>query len=231
MITVVGRSAGTEVARFVLEHGADPADGLAARGWATAPDAPGDPSRAPGVAVSGVLGRLVLTYDVTATRAVAASAGPAGPGLSATDRAAVTPRQRVAAYAVVVDAGRLLLTRLSTRTDAPGRWTLPGGGLDPGESAEAAVVREVREETGQDVADLRFVGVMTAHWVGRSDRGAEDYHAVRLLHTAVCPAPGEPVVHDVGGSTSDARWVALDALGALDLVPTVRWALRATGHA
>jgi 8-oxo-dGTP diphosphatase len=60
--------------------------------------------------------------------------------------------------AVVLDSdGRLLLVR---RANDPGRglWSLPGGRVEPGESDEAAVVREVREETGLDVMTGRLVG-------------------------------------------------------------------------
>ena len=127
--------------------------------------------------------------------------------------------------------GRLLLTQLADHTGAPGRWNLPGGGLDPGESPTEGVVREVAEETGQVVDEVRLVDVMTQHWVGRSPRGLEDYHAVRLLHTARCTRPTRPVVHDVGGSTSDARWVPLDALASVSVVASVRAALRAVGLA
>jgi len=67
--------------------------------------------------------------------------------------------------------------------------------------------------------------------VGRSPRGLEDYHAVRLLHTAHCERPTRPVVHDVGGSTSDARWVPLDDLGSVAVVASVGAALRAAGLA
>ena len=50
---------------------------------------------------------------------------------------------------------------------------------------------------------------------------------MRLLHTARCARPTRPVVHDVGGSTSDARWVPLDALASVSVVASVRAALRA----
>jgi ADP-ribose pyrophosphatase YjhB (NUDIX family) len=58
--------------------------------------------------------------------------------------------------AVVRDgAGRVLFMR---RAD-DGRWGLPAGAVDPGESPADAIVREVREETGLDVGVRRLVGV------------------------------------------------------------------------
>ena len=63
---------------------------------------------------------------------------------------------RVAAYAVVTDDDdRLLLARwIEGRRVA---WTMPGGGLEAGESPEDAVRRELREETGYTARDWRFV--------------------------------------------------------------------------
>ena len=51
--------------------------------------------------------------------------------------------QRVAAYAVVLRGADILLTRLSARAAHPGRWTLPGGGIDHGEHPAVALAREV----------------------------------------------------------------------------------------
>lgn len=221
MITVVGVHAGRTVAAFALGHGDDPVAGLHGRGWR------GRPER-----VDGLLGDLTLRYAVDPLGPSAARPDPVlprGPGLSAGQRRGVVPLQRVAAYAVVVADGRLLLTQLAPRTGAGGRWNLPGGGLDAGEAPVAAFVREVLEETGQVVQDVRLVEVMTQHWVGRSARGLEDHHAVRLLHTARCPEPTVPVVHDVGGSTADARWVRLEDLPSLEVVASVPVALRAAG--
>lgn len=223
MITVVGVHGGRTVAAFALDHGADPLAGLHERGWVGRAEA-----------VDGVRGDLTLRYAVEPVgRAVPVPEPPLpeGPGLSEGERLEVRPHQRVAAYAVVVAEGRLLLTQLAARTGAGGRWNLPGGGLDPGERPDAAVVREVLEETGQVVEDVRLLDVMTQHWVGRSSRGLEDYHAVRLLHTARCPRPAPPVVHDVGGSTADARWVPLEELDSVEVVASVPVALRAAGVA
>lgn len=62
--------------------------------------------------------------------------------------------------AVVHDAqGRLLLV-LRGREPAAGLWSIPGGKVEPGESREAAVAREVLEETGLVVEVLAPVGVV-----------------------------------------------------------------------
>ena len=50
--------------------------------------------------------------------------------------------------AIIKDpAGRLLLIKRGHAPQA-GRWSLPGGRVEPGESDEQAVIREIREETG-----------------------------------------------------------------------------------
>jgi 8-oxo-dGTP pyrophosphatase MutT (NUDIX family) len=66
----------------------------------------------------------------------------------------------VGTAAIIFDVARerVLLTR---RADN-GRWCLPGGQLEPGESAEEGCVREVWEETGLQVAIRRLVGIYTS---------------------------------------------------------------------
>ena len=62
----------------------------------------------------------------------------------------------VGASAVVVnDSGEILLHRRSDN----GKWSLPGGSVDPGEQPADAAVREVYEETGIKVVPLRLCGV------------------------------------------------------------------------
>ncbi len=67
---------------------------------------------------------------------------------------------RPGASALVFDkpTGNILLTR---REDN-GRWCLPGGGMDPGESAAEACIREVFEETGLEVEVKKLVGIYTS---------------------------------------------------------------------
>lgn len=119
-------------------------------------------------------------------------------------------KQRVASYAMVISERGLLATRFSRRTSAVGTWGLPGGGREPGENPFQTVLREVYEETGQDVALDRLLDVQSDHWIGRAPNGVvEDFHALRIVYSARCEEPTEPVVHDVGGTTAEAQWVPL----------------------
>ena len=76
------------------------------------------------------------------------------------ERVARRARLRPGASAIIFDSARqqVLLTRRSDN----GRWCLPGGGMDPGESAEETCVRETLEETGLKVLATKLVGVYTS---------------------------------------------------------------------
>ena len=83
--------------------------------------------------------------------------------------------------------------------------------------------REVWEETGQRIELGELVTVQSDHWVGRAPGGAlEDFHAVRIVYAATCPEPTDVVVHDVGGTTSDARWVPFDEVDDYPLTSSSR---------
>jgi 8-oxo-dGTP diphosphatase len=118
--------------------------------------------------------------------------------------------------AVVHDpAGRLLLIQRA-HAPHPGRWSLPGGRVEPGESVEQAVVREVREETGLDVR-------AGAH-VGRVRITGDDvaYDVVDLACALVRPEQ-QPVAGDDAAAVLFADAAALDQLPCTPLlVETLR---------
>lgn len=58
----------------------------------------------------------------------------------------------IVAAAVVVDNGRVLLTKRAEGQHLAGLWEFPGGKLESGESPEEALVRECREECGIEIA-------------------------------------------------------------------------------
>ncbi|MFD8230567.1 (deoxy)nucleoside triphosphate pyrophosphohydrolase [Streptomyces sp. NPDC059696] len=58
--------------------------------------------------------------------------------------------ERIVVGAALVEDGRLLAARRSAPAELAGRWELPGGKVEPGETADAALARELREELGVD---------------------------------------------------------------------------------
>lgn len=140
-------------------------------------------------------------------------------------------RQRVGVYGLVVDAGQVLLTRLAAATPAPGRWTLPGGGIDHGEPVRVALVREVHEESGLTVRSARLRAAVSHRFFGTSPAGvAEDYHGVQVVFvSSVDPdrsgARAAPRVVEAGGTTDAAAWVAIDEAHALGLTGIAAHAL------
>ena len=138
-------------------------------------------------------------------------------------------RQRVAAYAVILRGGEILLSRLSPSITPEELWTLPGGGLDHGEDPRDAVVREIREETGLDATIGETARVYSAHLPGVWRDGRRvDAHALRIVYEGWVPADAPaPRVLEVDGSTVEAAWQPVDAVlgGRVPVAPMVLEAL------
>jgi 8-oxo-dGTP diphosphatase len=145
---------------------------------------------------------------------------PTGPG---TGPAGATRRVPCAGAVIKDDAGRMLLI-LRGHDPGKGLWSVPGGRIEPGETGEEAVVREVLEETGLVVACGELLG--SVERPGRAGDVIEisDYVAVVLGGQLAA-----------GDDAADARWftpvqvVALDAGGKL--TPGLLTALRSWGVA
>ena len=144
--------------------------------------------------------------------------------------------QRFAAYAIATDPGdtQLLLTRIAPGYPGEGCWHLPGGGTDYGEQPGTALIRELVEETGQEGRLVELLGVASHR--DAASLGPEgypiDWHGVRAFYRVVVEAPSEVTVKDVGGSTSEARWMPLKKvveLGEHELTEVTAEALRKAG--
>jgi ADP-ribose pyrophosphatase YjhB (NUDIX family) len=140
--------------------------------------------------------------------------------------------QRFAAYAVCTDrGGRVLLTRIADGYPGEGCWHLPGGGTDFGEQPGVAPIRELVEETGQRGRVVELLGVASHR--DAASLGPEgypiDWHGVRAFYRVMVTRPSRPKVHDVGGSTAEARWFGLDELCGLPLTEVTEEVLHGAG--
>jgi len=121
------------------------------------------------------------------------------------------------AYAVCVQDERILLARLApVVTTHAGHWTLPGGGVEFGESPDDAVLRELFEETGLRGRRQGVLGVFSRVYPGPSEPPRPPVHVIGVLYD-VDVEPGE-LVHEIGGSTDQCAWVPLSETSQLDLV-------------
>ena len=115
-------------------------------------------------------------------------------------------------------AGRVLVAQRPAHKHLALKWEFPGGKVDPGESPEAAMARELREELGVEIEILRSL-----------PRFTHDYGTVliamipfvcRLASGSAAPQAREHVA---------LRWILPAELGALDLAPADWPVVRAYG--
>jgi ADP-ribose pyrophosphatase YjhB (NUDIX family) len=89
-----------------------------------------------------------------------------------------------------------------------GLWSIPGGRVEPGETDDQAVMREVREETGLDVTCGRLLGTVERPGVAGTIFVIRDYEAFLAAGTM-----GSPVA---GDDAADAGWLPLGDVTALE---------------
>ncbi len=115
-----------------------------------------------------------------------------------------------AVAALIVQDGRVLLT-LRHNPPHAGRWSFPGGVQELGETLEAAVQREICEETGLATGDLCLLDV--GDLLFYDDEGRVEYHYVITYFLAY------PVGNMLssGGDADAVRWFSLDEVKSLEV--------------
>ena len=125
----------------------------------------------------------------------------------------------VAVGVLLLDGDRVLLVQRG-RPPQVGRWTVPGGGVEVGETLEEAALRELAEETGLGCTLGPVVEVLDR--VARDGDGRVEYHYVILDFLGSAPTGTLRAASDC----ADARWVPIAELDAWDttdgLAPVVR---------
>jgi 8-oxo-dGTP pyrophosphatase MutT (NUDIX family) len=140
-----------------------------------------------------------------------------GPPAAAVGAGQMEPIARSSGRVLVVDAAeRVLLLRGSDPGDraAGDWWFTPGGGLDPGETAQAGARRELREETGLDLPDLGApVWVRTAEFtfLGRRYTQHETFFLARVERHEVDFSGHTDIERE---AVHEFRWWPLDDLQA-----------------
>jgi 8-oxo-dGTP diphosphatase len=110
-----------------------------------------------------------------------------------------------AASVALVHRGRVLLIQ-RTREPYSGLWTLPGGRLEPGEDAQTAAAREVKEELGLTVYALRPVTRLT---LGDDRRFRLQVFATEAFEGEIVPSP----------EIADTRWVGPAGVASMRVTP------------
>ena len=107
--------------------------------------------------------------------------------------------------AVITDAAGRLLLILRGHEPGKGLWSVPGGRIEPGETDQAAVIRETFEETGLTVACGPLLGAVEAPGLDGAVVDIRDY-AAEVTGGRLTP----------GDDAADARWVTPAELARLD---------------
>jgi 8-oxo-dGTP diphosphatase len=103
--------------------------------------------------------------------------------------------------AAIVRAGRVLAARRTAPSATAGRWEFPGGKVEPGESPDEALVREVREELD---CTIEVTG-----WLEGEVRLGTAY-VLRVAVARLVAGDPDPVEHD------EVRWLLADELDSVD---------------
>jgi 8-oxo-dGTP diphosphatase len=127
-----------------------------------------------------------------------------------TDTRKYPDRPYVGVGAVIVAGGKVLIVKRKYDPLA-GQWSLPGGGVELGETLEDSIVREMREETGLDIEVGPVIEVFDR--ITRDEDGEVRYHFV-LVDYLCWPVGGEL---RASSDVADARFVDPSELPAYNL--------------
>jgi 8-oxo-dGTP diphosphatase len=119
---------------------------------------------------------------------------------------------RVGVGAVILHEDKVLLVRRG-KSPSFGKWTLPGGLVELGETTTEAIAREIVEECGIKIRVVDVAGVITR--VVRDDDDRIRYHYVLVDYLAY------PDSMDVvaGSDAAEAHWFEIERVGELDTTP------------
>lgn len=107
---------------------------------------------------------------------------------------------KVAVAIITDETHRILIAKRPESVPHGGLWEFPGGKIECGESAESALIREIKEEVGLDVLAFDYLGELQFEY-SKQEVKLFIYHVSRFLGQAVCLE-----------SQPDLRWVTVEHL-------------------
>jgi 8-oxo-dGTP diphosphatase len=133
---------------------------------------------------------------------------------------------RIGTYGLAIDHRArpvILLTRIAPDEVDAGYWTLPGGGLEWGEHPLEGLRREFIEETGLEPRTLSLLGIHSYSLTPEQRRNPGP--ALQVIQAVYLVAAEGSPVHEVGGSTVEAKWFPLAELNSVPILDLVKVAL------
>jgi mutator protein MutT len=124
---------------------------------------------------------------------------------------------------LVLRGDQILLIRRAKDPDK-GRWSIPGGGVELGETLQEAARREVQEECGLEVEIDQIASVYDL--IIPDEQGRTRFHYV-LIHFIALYQGGEP---RSGSDAAAVTWVSLEQLGEYDMPERIRAVIATALH-
>ena len=126
------------------------------------------------------------------------------------------PKQPIVGVGAVITCNGKILLEKRKYDPGRGKWSIPGGLIELGESVEQTVVREVLEETGLEVGSPRHIDVVDN--VVKDDNGDVKYHFIILDYFVKLRGGTLKAASDA----EDLKWVSFDEVEKYDLTKTFR---------
>jgi 8-oxo-dGTP diphosphatase len=108
--------------------------------------------------------------------------------------------------AILAKDGRIIIAQRKSRDHLSGKWEFPGGKVEPGETPEVCLARELKEEFDIDVAIGEFLGSNVHHY---------DHASIELMAYRASWVGGAIRMND----HKAYRWVTVDELAEFDFAP------------
>lgn len=126
------------------------------------------------------------------------------------------PKKPIVGVGAIIIEGEQILLEKRKNSPSKGKWSVPGGLVDLGETVEEAVIREVKEETGLDVYNPRLVDVVS--YISLGEKGSVMYHYV-IIDYFVTSKGGKP---KAASDADELKWVSFYEVEKYDLTESFR---------